>query len=288
MPRIEAGLRDFGHEITPHISEAELVYSNNGHRQIAADKAAGNLRPGVKVVLTVLDLPLHIPDFDYTELKTQLAAADVVCCISRYGQWQLENYLGIKAAPIIYQPIKPVRLLPPELRSPAGGYCFLSVGRRSDLNKRHMLAIAAVQLLGYMRRDVALVGNEPGWGDWFGVLSDANLSYLYNHTDFVLCTSKVEGLCLPVIEAMAAGAIPIVCNDMTTREELLPRKRFPEYDDVDPRPETVAKFIGRYANNDAARDELKARLHAHYKECWEVTTSNRGVAAGILQAAKLL
>jgi glycosyltransferase involved in cell wall biosynthesis len=45
----------------------------------------------------------------------------------------------------------------------------------------------------------------PDWMDRLGVLSQAELSGLFNETSTYLCTSKVEGWHLPPAEAMACG-----------------------------------------------------------------------------------
>lgn len=287
-PRIADGFRTCGHEVTPYISDASLVYSNDSHAQVIADKVAGNLRPGAKVILTVLDLPLHLgPAFDYAGLKAQLAAADAVCSISQYVQWQLRHYLGVEST-VIYQPTKPVQCDPAVRRRPF--YRFAHVGRRSDLNKRASLGYAALQLLGYTERDLCLVGNEPGWGDYQGVLNDENLNVVYNSVDFVFTLGLVEGLSLPTLEAMACGAVPVVCCDMTTRTELLPPDLFPEYESVEPDPRSIATFLAGYLNDESGERliDLQDRLHQHYWTTWADRCWPEAVAGEILKVHETL
>ena len=282
VPRIADGFRQLGHEVTPHVSDADCVYSNNDHAQVVADKAAGRLKPGAKVILAQLDIPLHVPTFDFAACKRELLAADAVCSISAYGHWQLAHYLDIQST-VIFQPIKPVARSPDLARKPF--YRFLHCGRRADSNKRFALGVGALQLLEYTHHDLCLVGNEIGWGDYIGVLNDENLNIVYNSVDFVLCTSACEGLCLPVLEAMSCGVVPVVCRDMTTREELLPPGLFPEYEAIEPTPASIARFIAHFVNDDSGvrLAEMKARLQAHFLANWQEKTSGLGVARRILE-----
>lgn len=285
IQRIEEGFRALGHETTDHVHLADLVFVNNPwFDQIVKDRQSGAIRRDAKVILNVQDLPKHIPDYDVGKLATQLKlGADAVTSISVYTRDSLRAATSIDST-VIFQPIIPVLRNARARARRAPFPRFASVGRRSDPNKRHALAAAALQLLGYTPRDVVLVGNEPGWGDYLGVQSEQNLNVVYNSVDFVLCTSRVEGLCLPVIEAMACGAIPVVCNDMTTREELLPPDLFPEYNDVDPTPQSVARFIARLVNGDDQNllANLKERLYLHFAETWADRVSGVAVAKAIL------
>lgn len=283
QPRIDEGFVALGHQLTPYSHEADLIYSNDpaAFDQILFDRCRGGLRG--KVIFNVLDLPLHISGFDYAKLKHQLLQADAVTSISEYVQWQCREYLGLETH-VIYNPMKPVRHDPSAQL--AERKRFAHVGRRFDSNKNFTVGVHALQLLGYQPSDVFLVGNEPGWGDYCGVLSDENLNRVYNSVDFVLTLGTVEGLSLPTIEAMACGAIPVVHNRMTTRRELLPPDLFPEYNAVDPTPESITRFIARFANDPAAMAEMKNRLHAHYQKEWAHKLTGRAVAERIVEAAR--
>lgn len=285
VDRIDAGFTELGHELTPHNHEADLIFSNDpaAFDQILIDACSG-AAIDAKVIFNVQDLPLHIPSFDYAKLKSQLVKADAVTTISEYVQWQVKEYLGLDSH-VIYQPMKPVTRDPSvaQVGSPAR---FLHVGRRYDPNKRARLGVGALQLLGHHQHDLFLVGNETGWGDYVGVLDDWGLNSVYNSVDFVLCTSKIEGLCLPVLESMAAGAIPVVCNDMTTRRELLPPDLFPEYNSVEADFISIAYFIARFANNPAVMAKMKERLHAHYRKEWAHKLTGRAVAERIVEVAR--
>ncbi len=281
VDRIERGFVQLGHELTPHISEADLVYVNDPshYAQPLLDRAAGRLKG--KLILNVLDIPEHIiHEFDTTKLYRELIQADAITSISQFTHDKVGEHCGI-ASHVIYNPIKSVARDPASKRECP--YRFASVGRRSDPNKRADLWAGALGILGINYREVALVGSDPGWGDYLGVLSDFNLNLLYNSVDFVLATSRVEGLNLPVLEAMAAGAIPVVCRDMTTRTELLPPDLFPEYQEVEPTGPSVARFIARYLNSSEQMVGMKIRLHEHYVTSWQEKTSGAGVARRILE-----
>lgn len=283
LPRIEQGFIELGHTITPYSHEADLVYANNGpYDQILADKCAGQIKG--KVILTLLDIPLHLgASFDYDKIREQLSQADAITVISEYVKWQVKEYLGLDSH-VIYNPIKPIRRDPTvQLKERKR---FAHIGRKSDPNKRHALGVYAVQSLGHKHSDVLLVGNELGWGDYLGVLDDENLNSVYNSVDFVLCTSKIEGLCLPVLESMAAGVIPVVCNDMTTRRELLPPDLFSEYNSVEPEPNSVARFIAKYMSSPVAMAEMKERLYAHFQTNWAHRLTGRAVAERIIEASR--
>lgn len=284
LPRIEDGFRQLGHEITPHTHEADLLYSNDSphYKQIVIDKLAGRIRG--KIIFTVLDLPFHVgAEFDYEGLERELAFADAICTISEYVQWQVKTRLN-RDTTVIYQPVKPITRFP----TTGSNHRFLSVGRRFDPNKRSSLWTSALQILGVSPNQIALVGNEGGWGDYQGVLDDERLNAIYNSVDFVMACGKIEGLSLCVPEAMAAGIIPVVCADLTTREELLPPTIFPEYSEVEPTAPSIASFIARYLNNSEAMAEMKKRLHKHYLDNWAEKTSGIGVARRILDVYKTL
>lgn len=286
VDRIEAGFVELGHTVTPYISEADLIYYNNPPFDAAIqDKERGAIKG--KMIFCILDLPFHISSFDYDALGAQLAHADAICTISQYVQWQVKTRLG-RDSHVVYQPIKPISALKliGSIDRPTPNL-FLHCGRRHDVNKRAALGVHALQILGVPSENLALVGGEPGigippWGTYIGVLVDQNLNGVYNQCDFVLCTSALEGLCLPVAEAMACGAIPVVCRDMTTRTELLPPALFPEYEEVEPNAPSVARFIAQFINNDDRKREFKERLYAHYQSTWAWRLSGRAVAQAIL------
>ena len=259
LPRIEAGFIELGHELVKDVTAADMVYMNNGPYE--------RLSPNAKHIFTCLDVPSHLlPHFDLDGLRRGLGSADAVCSISKFVQWQVKHYLGMDST-VIYQPIKKVyKIAGLELDHHERQPLFAQVGRRFDTNKRYPLAVEALELLHISWTNLALVGSEAAYGGhWSGVMSDTDLNAVYNTVDFVFTLGKIEGLSLPTLESMAAGAIPIVCNDMTTRTEFLPPDLFPEYNDVEPNAKSIANFITRFTSDSQAMNDMKSRLYNHYQ-----------------------
>lgn len=291
IDRIEAGFVELGHEIVVDPRDADLIYSNDtGHcEEVVTMKRRGSLRG--KLLITLLDIPEHVLDPTNTrailaELETTLSAADHVCTISSFVQDQLHRYLKRESS-VVFNPIMPITRLPNTTRN--GQARFLSAGRRYDGNKRHTLGVKALQLLGINYGQLGLVGQEyTAWGEHLGVLDETQLNTAYNSVDFVFGLGRIEGMGLPALEGMAAGVIPLLCNDLTTRQEFFPPSVFPEYDEVEPTPPSVARFISRYLTDGDAMIEMKDRLHAHYLAHWAAKLSGKGVAQAIFDVYSTL
>ena len=278
IDRIEDGFLQLGHEITPHIHEADLVYVNNAwFDSVINDKRKGNVKG--KIIFNVLDLAPHISTFPLEKLIDQLSWADKVTTISKFVQYDLENRTGYKSD-VIYQPIKPIY----NNGIKKHPFRFLSVGRLNDPNKRNYLAEETLSLLGIEEKELVNVGSEPvRFGYNWGVASDEILNELYNSVDFVLFFGRSEGIGLPMIEALAAGKIPIICNDLTTRQEFLPSKFFPEYDDCYPNAVSLANFLARFMQDNNFYEEFRARLLTHFIFNIGPNFTNIGVAEKILK-----
>ncbi len=285
--RIEAGFRQLGWTVTPHVSEASLVYGNDSgvYESLLMDRVCGVIRG--KLILNVLDLAPHLgAAFPLARVKAQLAQADAVTCISRFVQQDLKARAGIDA-PIVYAPIRAITRT--GVRKHA--YRALFVGRVSDPWKRTMIAASALSILGFGYDDMVTVGREPPpyGGVYWGTASDETLNDLYNSVDYVMFPSGgSEGMGLPPLEAMAAGAIPVVCNDLCTRAEFLPSEAFPEYDDTHADAPSIARFMARFMQDNDAKEAFKERLHVHYRAQWERKLSPAGVAQAIANVYETL
>jgi len=283
IQRIEDGFRLLGHEVTDFVSDAQIVYQNNPwFDQVLVDKAAGRLASGAKIIFNVQDIPFHIPSYPTDRLKQQLQQADAVTAISTTTASDLETLTGI-SAPVIYQPIMPI------VRTGHRKYPYrvLFIGRVGDPNKRSSIAAHALSILGFTSDQIITVGMEAPFygGAYWGVANHETLNDIYNSVDFVVCTARFGGIELPVIEAMAAGAVPLVLRDLHTREELLPASLFPEYTAVEPSPQSLTRFIASLVNEDSGQrlDAFKERLYQHYLSNWRYKTSSIGVAGRILK-----
>lgn len=280
LPRIEEGFRALGHEITECIDDASLVFSNNlWSDQLITDKRAGRIK-GV-YIQNVLDLAKHLPDFPLEKAREQLSHADAITTISQYVQSDLRQRLGVEST-VIYNPIKPIT----RLNHKAYPYRAMFVGRVNDSAKRTGVGAAALQILGFTEKEVVTVGDQiPHYGGtYWGVARDEILNLLYNSVDFVILPSgQNEGLLLPMMEAAAAGVIPVICRDLSTREEFFPSSIFPEYLDAEATPQSLARFISRFLQDNDAMSEFKERIHSHYVKNWAEKLSGAGVARKILE-----
>ena len=278
--RIEQGFIELGHEIVHTPNEADIVYQNNfWFDQIIKDKLNGSIKG--KIILNILDLAPHLgEEFPMSKVRAQIGYADTITCISETVKADCLTRLDkTRNYNVIYQPIQPIS----RTNIKKYAYDFMFCGRVQDPNKRAGIAAESLQMLGVDRNRIITTGSDffP-YGDYAGVVSNETLNELYNSVDFVLFTSAYEGIGLPIIEAMSAGKIPVICNDLNVRQEFLPSILFPEYDFVDPNPPSIAKFISWLANDPILRNDLKERLYSHYKNNLEYKFSSKGVAQAIL------
>lgn len=279
VQRVEQGFVELGHTITPHAHEADLIYVNNPpFAQAIKDRAEGHAKG--RIIGNVLDIPHHCADFNADALAIELGQVDAITSISNTTAHDLVVACG-QDSEVVYQPIMPVTRAP----LPRGDRLarFISCGRKWDGNKRFSLGVNALQLLGIPSTHLFLVGAEHGWGNYLGVLNEEGLDRVYNSVDFALVPTLYAGIELPIIEAMACGVIPVVCNDLWTRHEFLPPALFPEYDHVAPNAQSIARFIAQYLEDGDRMAAMKQRLHDHWLANWAEAFSPKGVAAAILR-----
>lgn len=133
---------------------------------------------------------------------------------SSYNEDEIRQ-LGLKAARIpcgyeddIYYPKANVQKINDTL---------LAVGR-TFFQKNFNFTFRAWRLLGDRRPQMWLFGSEPDMKSmderitYFDRPTDDELNDLYNKSSMFVQTSRHEGFCLPLLEAMAAGT-PVICTD---------------------------------------------------------------------------
>lgn len=264
VDRIRQGLIDLGCTITYCDSDADLIYVNNPpFSPLFKDTKA------IKI-FNVLDIPEHLfPFFNVEDLKNQLSQADAITSISEFTAYQVKTHLGLDST-VIYNPIKPVYTINDFDRS---GNRFLYVGRANDNNKRFYLIKEVLRLLKIEESMLKVCGSEnPRFGDYQAVVTDAELNLRYNESDFIFLPSKIEGIGLPAIEGAICGAVPICCSDNLTAKEFFPYIDFPN-----PDPESIANYI----SEEIKTGNIRRKLLKHTDELLEMF-SQRNVAKRIL------
>ena len=220
IPRIKEGFQSLGHTLT--YDNPDIIYANDptGYKQSIELKKKF---PNSYLILNFLDIPWHIPNVNkQTELlvKHLLEKADAVTAISFKVKKDLSKFLN-KKIEVIYNPIKDI-YFDKNLKKNNN---FLYVGRANDPVKRISLVKEVLLKMNGEINNLKICGSEnPGFGNYLGVVSDIELNKLYNLSKFILLPSKAEGIGLPMIEGMICGSIPITCSDNLTAKEFSPEK----------------------------------------------------------------
>ena len=109
--------------------------------------------------------------------------------------------------------------------------------------------------------NIKICGTEdPGFGNYLGVVPDLELNKLYNSSKYVYLTSKSEGLGLTMIEAMICGSLPITCTDNETAKEFLPEDFICE-----PNSQSIVNKIDKLNKEYDAKRKLALEYGKKYK-----------------------
>lgn len=227
-----------------------------------------------------------IPVYFISEFETWfypddiIAQSSVVSCyrkefrnltISSYNLGEIRA-LGLDAALVpcgyekeIYHPLANVRRKENVL---------LAVGR-SFFQKNFAMTLNGWKAAGDKRPDMWLYGGEPEMAKldskikYFTKPTNEEVNKLFNKATFFVQTSRHEGFCLPILEAMAAGC-PVICTDAHgNRDFCFPEKNclMVEHDDV----EGLKYAIERLTSDSALRNRLaKEALQTVKKFQWDV------------------
>ena len=218
LPRIREAMLNLGHIISEE--SPDLIYANDptGYQKALSLKEKF---PNSFLMLNFLDIPWHFPNVEkQTKLLTDhfFSKADAVTVISYKVKNDLSKFFS-KTIQVIYNPIKDV-FYDNNIKKNNN---FLYVGRANDPIKRINLVKESLSKIRNEIDIVKICGSEnPGFGNYLGLISDSELNKLYNSSKFLLLPSKAEGLGLPMIESMICGAIPITCSDNLTEKEFSP------------------------------------------------------------------
>jgi hypothetical protein len=272
--RIDNGFKELG---LIESDKPDFIYSNDARTNYEALNYKLNFAPKAKLILNILDVPIHLPSCNLQEITNTLRSADAITSISQYTKDCVLQNCGFDST-IIYQPINNIYKTE---GNPNFKTKLLILGRFRDPNKRTKLALDAFEILGYnLNRDVIAVGPDTGV-----IVSEEQLNHFYNGAEYVCCVSFREGLLLPCLEAVAAvaaGCIPLICGDLTTYEELFPRSLFPEYAEIGANSLDLVRFIGYMEGDSDTKEKFKERLYKHYKDNLEEKFKSISVAKKIV------
>ena len=123
-------------------------------------------------------------------------------------------------------------------------------------------------------KSIKICGSEnPGFGNYLGIVPDEELNKLYNSSYYVLLPSKAEGIGLPMIEGMICGSIPITCSDNLTAREFSPIEFI-----CNPDPQSIVNKI-----IDLDKDyENKRKIALQYGEKYKVQFNKKNIAKNII------
>ena len=216
---IKEGFERLGHEISSE--SPELIFANDPRGYTQAMLMKKKYR-NVPLILNILDIPWHMPNIQQqTKLLINhfLIQADFITAISLKVKRDLSQFMD-KKIQVIYNPTKDVYYDEKVLKD----NMFLFVGRAKDPIKRFNLVRDTLLQIKDGIKKIKICGSEnPGFGNYLGVISDQELNLLYNSSKYLYLPSKAEGIGLTMIEAMICGTLPIACSDNLTAKEFLPQ-----------------------------------------------------------------
>lgn len=233
---------------------------------------------GVPSVVTVFDLtPLSHPALHQpavvrafrSAMPRALAGAAGVVAISQATAAAIARRYPEAASRVRVAGVGlPAHLVPPPRATRRRGVLY--VGTIEPRKNVPVLIEAARQLRARgCRTPVTIVGKQ-GWGGfdvasaiaglpgvrYYGYVDDRRLRTLYRRAAVFVYPSEVEGFGLPVLEAMAQGALPLVSRDPALREVVRDGSLV-----IDPGdPGAVADAIERWSRPSPGRVVRTARL----------------------------
>ena len=256
IPRIKEGMELLGHALSE--DSPDLIYSNDpkGYEKALILKKK---YPNAYLIFNFLDIPWHIENIQkQTELlvKNFFLKADAVSVISSKVQKDLAKFYD-KKIHVIYNPVKDV-YFDEKIKK---DNMFLYVGRANDPIKRIKLVHNSIIKIPEGLKNIKICGSEnPGFGNYVGVVSDKDLNKLYNSSKFVLLPSKAEGIGLPMIEGMICGTIPVTCSDNLTAKEFSPSEFICE-----PNAQSIVNKIEELDKEYETKREMALKLGEKYK-----------------------
>jgi len=267
IPRIKEGMKALGHILSN--DSPDLIYCND---PLEFQKAI-NLKikyPKAFLILNILDIPWHFPNVEQKikVWKSLLLQADTITAISLKVKKDLSKLLD-KEIYVIYNPIKDVYYD----SSIQKNNMFLYVGRANDPIKRIHLVHDSLLKIKDGLKTIKICGSEnPGFGNYLGVVKDQELNILYNSSKYVLLPSAAEGIGLPMIEGMICGSIPITCSDNLTAKEFSPQDFICE-----PNANAIADKIKKLDSEYESKRKIALELGKKYKNQFDKKTIAKNI-----------
>lgn len=241
---------------------------------------------GVHKIAIVFDfIPLHYPSVylrhvgssvEYAAAMDALALFDEFICISHTVKRELSELLGRTELDATVAWPEDVAITGESKLGIPSGPIVIMTGDEGRKNTYGALAAIALATAGTdSERDVLVIGMagqetrvhhwsihaamRPGEAVTAGRLSDAQMHDALNSASLVIVPSFDEGLSLPVIEALAAGA-NVVASDIPAHRELIGRGSYM----VDPsNPKAFARAIRAYSGSRKGFASQRTRLLRH-------------------------
>ena len=258
---IKEGFIKLGHEISNN--NPDLIFANDpmGYQDATFLKMQ---YPQTQLILNVLDVPWHFPNIEdqfKSMIKRFFSKSNNITAISFKVKKDLGKFFDkniYEKIKVIYNPIQDVKYDEKIKKNNK----FLYVGRANDPIKRFNLIRESLSKIENGSKNIIVCGTQnPNFGNYLGHVPIEKLSNLYNEANFVLLTSKAEGIGLSMIEALVCGSIPVACSDNETAKEFLPRDFI-----CAPNPKSMLEHIKKLENEYANKRNLAFEFGKKYKE----------------------
>ena len=269
IARIREGIQELGHEINN--DNPDLIYCNDPGQYLNGIKLKKRFSKAI-LFFNFLDVPWHFPGvMKKLTIESTLMRehADIVSVISNKVKKDLSKFYN-KQIEVIYNPAKDISLN----KSINKTNNFLYVGRANDPIKRVKLIYEAFKNDSEIKNIIFCGPQDPGFGNYLGIVEDKKLNELYNSSKFVLLPSKAEGIGLSMIEGMICGSVPLMCSDNLTAKEFAPKEFFCE-----PNPKSIKNKIEEVEKEYKDYREMALK----YGKLYKIKFNKKTIANNILE-----
>jgi len=269
IARIREGIQELGHEINN--DNPDLIYCNDPGQYLNGIKLKKRFSKAI-LFFNFLDVPWHFPGvMKKLTIESTLMRehADIVSVISNKVKKDLSKFYN-KQIEVIYNPAKDISLN----KSINKTNNFLYVGRANDPIKRVKLIYEAFKNDSEIKNIIFCGPQDPGFGNYLGIVEDKKLNELYNSSKFVLLPSKAEGIGLSMIEGMICGSVPLMCSDNLTAKEFAPKEFFCE-----PDPKSIKNKIEEVEKEYKDYREMALK----YGKLYKIKFNKKTIANNILE-----